>query len=97
MFMLPPVQVLVDVQALCGPSVCVGLWQMLPVVPLLLTLRVYSVYSPHSNLAFAYAMPHQSLSKDSHLYPLPRRVLGQLYLPIYRCHTCYWPFLATSP
>lgn len=60
MFMLPPVQVLVDVQALWGPSVGVGLWQMLPGVPLVLTLRAYSVYSLHSKLVFTYVIPDQS-------------------------------------
>lgn len=39
MLVLAPVQILVDVQALWGPPDGVGLWQMLPVVPLVLTLR----------------------------------------------------------
>lgn len=60
MLVLTPVQVLVDVQALRGPPGGVGLWQMLPEVPLVLTLRVCSVYSPRSNLAFIYMIPDQS-------------------------------------
>lgn len=60
MLMLPPVQVLVDVQALWGPAVGIRLWHMLSVVRLVLTLRAYSVCSPHPNLAFTYVTPDQS-------------------------------------
>lgn len=63
-FMLPPVQVLVDVQALWRLGLVSELWQVLPVILLSLTLRAWPVYSSHPNMALICVTQDQP---DSHL------------------------------